>query len=194
MASYQSYGGALQASYTLAKDGNVVVNLFDQRIRRKRLSFPAFFAANTSVTTLTAGSDQIAVVPIFNGEVVKTVYFRLVTAAATATTTLQVKDNAAGILIGVVSGTQGAASASGGVWTAAVVANGTAGVYGPSALTGSILANGSTNLLGGLGKYYTANGSLDVVIAAANFTSAAETACVVEVIAELLEIVPQASN
>ena len=193
MALYQSFGGATLSGYTKALDGNQLFNKFDQRIRRKRLSIPALYAANSSIFPLVSGTDQIAVIPVFSGELVKAVYFRIINAGTLATCTLQVLDSAAGVLVGTAGVTAGTASASGGVWTGAIVCNGTAQLYTPSFATGSILANGATNLLGGFGKYYTANGSLDVKVGGANITSG-ELTLQVEVIAEFLELVPQATN
>lgn len=200
MALYQSFGGATLSGYTKALDGNQLFNKFDQRIRRKRLSIPALYTAHTSIFPLVSGTDQIAVIPVFSGELVKAVYFRIITAGTLATCTLQVLDNAAGTLVGTSGVSAGAASAAGGVWTGAIVCNGTAGLYGPQGASGSILANGGTAsvtgglmILAGLGKYYTANGSIDVKVGGANITSS-ELTLVVEVIAEFLELVPQATN
>lgn len=186
MALYQSYGGATLSGYTKAYDGNQLFNKFDQRIRRKKVDIAKLIVAAGVANVAIA--DKVAVIPVYNGEAIKAVYFRVVT-ASTAAGNASVVDSAAGILIGTAGVTPGTASAAGGVWTGAIASNATPALYGPSFATGSILANGATNLLGGIGKFYTANGSLDLLTSTAALVDG-----VYEVIAEFLEIFPQATN
>lgn len=193
MALYQSYGGATLSGYTKAYDGNQVFNKFDQRIRRKKVDIAALIKAAGVANVAVA--DKVAVMPVYNGEVIKAVYFRIIT-PSTAAGNASVVDSAAGVLLGTSGVTAGAASASGGVWTGAIASNGTAGLFGPSMAAGSILANGGTapvtggnGILAGLGKFYTANGSLDLLTSTAALVDG-----VYEVIAEFLEIFPQATN
>lgn len=186
MATYPSSG--TNAVSTLGLGAPVCERLIPAKIRSKVIDFAYGKGDATAAQKYASAGDIIQAVPVYAGEIVEEVYYRIVTASTTSSSVFGLGDGSA--TEGYHSKDQAATAAAGTI----VASNGGTAAAGQGYLahryttaptvTPTMAATG--NIRTGFGKIYSADDSVDIIIG----TTAPQNG-VVEVIVVLRELFAQ---
>lgn len=186
MASYNLTQVAI-SGYTDVNDGLQVAEYANRALRKRKINFATLISTAPGAPALTlAQNDLLAAIPVFQGDFVRNVMIRVLTA-----------DTAAGANVNVAVGdaVTGTPSAAATGWISTFDLKSTAGTYKqPDVHAASYIAQPaattptSTTFIG-VGKQYTADGSIDIKLLGTGTTL--PTNAVIEIVVDVVPAFPQ---